>query len=165
MGFLKTPDAHLPPNWHCQSTVETAIFKPRLHDTTGCQPGWTTSLTQPVWMFVYTTQAVLQRVWQPVRQPVVSCKRGLRAYTVDKQAYFSVHWRLRNIVSFSYLLLIYQITQSNRSQPLNMPEVCYTSYLRPLRIGEEKRKKERKKKEEETTWRKYNGLPYSIGRP
>jgi len=32
-----------------------------------------------------------------------------------------------------------------------MPEVCYTSYLRPLRIGEEKRKKERKKKEEETT--------------
>jgi len=26
-------------------------------------------------------------------------------------------------------------------------------------------KKERKKKEEETTGQKYNGLPYSIGRP
>ena len=35
------------------------------------------------------------------------------------------------------------------------------SYLRPLRLGEEK--KERKKKEE-TGW-KYNGLPYYIGRP
>jgi len=26
-------------------------------------------------------------------------------------------------------------------------------------------KKERKKIEEETTWQKYNGLPYYIGRP
>jgi len=31
-------------------------------------------------------------------------------------------------------------------------------------IGEEKKKKERRKKEE-TTGQKYNGLPYSIGRP
>jgi len=34
--------------------------------------------------------------------------------------------------------------------------------LVPLRLGEEKRKKERKK---ETTRQKYNGLPYSMGRP
>jgi len=34
--------------------------------------------------------------------------------------------------------------------------------MRRLRIGEEKRKK---KKEEETTGVKYNGLPYSVGRP
>jgi len=43
-------------------------------------------------------------------------------------------------------------------------EVWQTSNLRRLRLGEEK-KKERKKKEEETTGQKYNGLPYSIGRP
>jgi len=36
-----------------------------------------------------------------------------------------------------------------------------TSNVRRLRIGEEKRKK----KKEETTGQKYNGLPYSIGRP
>jgi len=35
-----------------------------------------------------------------------------------------------------------------------------------LRLGEEKKKKERrKKKKEETKGRKYNGLPYYIGRP
>jgi len=33
-----------------------------------------------------------------------------------------------------------------------------------LRLGEEKKKIE-SKKEEETTGQKYNGLPYSIGRP
>jgi len=33
--------------------------------------------------------------------------------------------------------------------------------MRWLRLGEEKKKKE----EEETTGQKYNGLPYSIGRP
>jgi len=38
-------------------------------------------------------------------------------------------------------------------------EVWQTSNLRPLRLGKEK------KKEEETTEQKYNGLPYSIGRP
>jgi len=37
-----------------------------------------------------------------------------------------------------------------------------TSDLQPLRLGEEKQKKDRKK---ETTGQKYNGLPYSIGRP
>jgi len=41
-------------------------------------------------------------------------------------------------------------------------EVWQTSNLRRLRLGEE-RKKERKK--EVTTGQKYNGLPYSIGRP
>jgi len=40
-------------------------------------------------------------------------------------------------------------------------EVLQTSNLRRLRLGEEKRKE----KEEETTGQKYNGLPYSIGRP
>jgi len=40
-------------------------------------------------------------------------------------------------------------------------EVRQTSNLRRLRLGEEK--KERKK--EVTTGQKYNGLPYSIGRP
>ena len=47
-------------------------------------------------------------------------------------------------------------------------EVWQTSNLRRLRLGEEKKKKERKKerkKEEVTTGQKYNGLPYSIGRP
>jgi len=38
-------------------------------------------------------------------------------------------------------------------------EVWQTSNLRRLRLGEEKKKKE------ETTGQKYNGLPYSIGRP
>jgi len=41
-------------------------------------------------------------------------------------------------------------------------EVWQTSNLRPLRLGEE-RKERRKKKE--TAGQKYNGLPYSIGRP
>jgi len=41
-------------------------------------------------------------------------------------------------------------------------EVWQTSNLRRLRLGEEKEEEERKK---ETTWQKYNGLPYSIGRP
>ena len=38
-------------------------------------------------------------------------------------------------------------------------DVWQTSNLRQLRLGEEKRKKE------ETTGQKYNGLPYSTGRP
>jgi len=38
-----------------------------------------------------------------------------------------------------------------------------TSNLRQLRLGEERKKG--KKKEEETTGQKYNGLPYTIGRP
>jgi len=38
-------------------------------------------------------------------------------------------------------------------------EVWQTSSLRRLRLGEEKKKKE------VTTGQKYNGLPYSIGRP
>ena len=41
-------------------------------------------------------------------------------------------------------------------------EVWQTSSLRRLRLGEEKN---RRKKEEVTTGQKYNGLPYSIGRP
>jgi len=40
-------------------------------------------------------------------------------------------------------------------------EVWQTSKLCRLRLGEEKKKL----KEEETTGQKYNGLPYSIGRP
>jgi len=40
--------------------------------------------------------------------------------------------------------------------------VRQTSNLRRLRLGEEKKKKE---EEEETTKQKYNGLPYSTGRP
>ena len=40
-------------------------------------------------------------------------------------------------------------------------EVWQTSNLRWLRLGDAKKKKE----EEETTGQKYNGLPYSIGRP
>jgi len=49
-------------------------------------------------------------------------------------------------------------------------EVWQTSNLRRLRLGEEKKRKEKKKKkkkkkEEETKGQKYNGLPYSIGRP
>jgi len=39
----------------------------RLHDTSGCQTGWTTG-----WMFVYTMQPVVQPVWQPA----VLCTRG-----------------------------------------------------------------------------------------
>jgi len=56
-------------------------------------------------------------------------------------------------------------------------EVWQTSNLRRLTLGEEKRKRKKKKKKietkaakrrkkkEETTGQKYNGLPYSIGRP
>jgi len=45
-------------------------------------------------------------------------------------------------------------------------EVWQTSNLRRLRLGEEKRRRRKKKKEEEeTTGQKYNGLPYSLGRP
>jgi len=43
-------------------------------------------------------------------------------------------------------------------------EVWQTSNLRRLRLGEEK-KRRKKEEEEETTGQKYNGLPYSIGRP
>jgi len=41
--------------------------------------------------------------------------------------------------------------------------VWQTSNLQRLRLGEDK--KERRKKKEETIGQKYNGLPYSIGRP
>jgi len=45
-------------------------------------------------------------------------------------------------------------------------EVWQTSNLWWLRLGEEKkRKKEERKKKIEITGQKYNGLPYSIGRP
>jgi len=43
-------------------------------------------------------------------------------------------------------------------------EVWQTSNLRRLRLGE-KNKERTKKKKEETTGQKYDGLPYSIGRP
>jgi len=44
-------------------------------------------------------------------------------------------------------------------------EVWQISNLRPLRLGEEKKKEKERRKKEETTGQKYNGLPYSIGRP
>jgi len=44
-------------------------------------------------------------------------------------------------------------------------EVWYTSNLRRLRLGEEKTERKIEEEEEETTGQKYNGLPYSIGRP
>ena len=51
--------------------VRPSIFvKRRLHDTTGCQAGWTTGSTTG-WMFVYTMQPVLQLVVNPVEQQVV----------------------------------------------------------------------------------------------
>jgi len=40
-------------------------------------------------------------------------------------------------------------------------DVWQTFNLQRLRLGEEKKKEE----EEQTTGQKYNGLPYSIGRP
>jgi len=43
-------------------------------------------------------------------------------------------------------------------------EVWQTSNLRRLRLGEEN-KEEEEEEEEQTTAGKYNGLPYSIGRP
>jgi len=49
-----------------------------------------------------------------------------------------------------------------RTKATPCAEVWQTSNLRRLRLGEEK--KERRKKEV-TTGQKYNGLPYSIGRP
>ena len=55
-------------------------FDNRLHrvykHSTGCQTRLTTGLTTG-WMFVYTIQPVVKLVVQPLRQPVVSCKRGL----------------------------------------------------------------------------------------
>jgi len=44
-------------------------------------------------------------------------------------------------------------------------EVWQTSNLRRLRLGEEKKQERKKEEEEQTTARKYNGLPYYIGRP
>jgi len=57
-----------------------SVNRPRLHDTAGCQTGWTTG-----WMFVYTMQPVVQPVVQPVWQLVVSCKRGFRLCDVVSQ--------------------------------------------------------------------------------
>jgi len=45
-----------------------------------------------------------------------------------------------------------------RTEATPCVEVWQTSNLRRLKLGEEKKK-------EETTGQKYNGLPYSIGRP
>jgi len=56
--------------------LTTAVKQPAAsckQNSTGCQTGWTTGLTTG-WMFVYSMQPVIQPVWQPV----VSCKRGLR---------------------------------------------------------------------------------------
>jgi len=84
------------PRSHALSSLSRTL-KPRLHDTTCCQPrcqtgcttrlttGWTNSCSfntvVPVCggMFVYTIQPVVKPVVQPVVvwQPVVSCKRGL----------------------------------------------------------------------------------------
>ena len=54
--------------------------KPCLHDTTGCQSGWTTVLTTgwTTGCIVFTNiQPVVEPVVQPVCQLVVSCKRGI----------------------------------------------------------------------------------------
>ena len=53
--------------WNCH-----LHFKPRLHDTTGCQTGCETGFTTGC--IVYTNiQPVVKPVWQPVWQPAVSC--------------------------------------------------------------------------------------------
>jgi len=46
-------------------------------------------------------------------------------------------------------------------------EVWQTSTLRPLKLGEEKKKNKKEEEEEERNHRakKYNSLPYYIGRP
>jgi len=49
--------------------------------------------------------------------------------------------------------------------PHQVYKYMQTSNLRRLRLGEEKRKKIEDRKKIETTGQKYNGLPYSIGRP
>jgi len=77
-------------NYDRNSNRITLLLKPRLHDTNGCQTGWTTG-----WMFVYTMQPVVQPVVQPVWQPVVSCERGLTATEV------SVDLLLKGIISCS----------------------------------------------------------------
>ena len=58
---------------HCvRSAASQRLVKLRLHDKTGCQPGWKTGWTTG-WIFVYTMQPVVQPVWQPVGRPAVSC--------------------------------------------------------------------------------------------
>ena len=57
-----------------QFSLKTLISP--VHDTIGCQTGYTTGLTTG-WMSVYTTQPVVQPVDQPLGQPVASCKRGI----------------------------------------------------------------------------------------
>jgi len=54
-------------------------------------------------------------------------------------------------------------TSEIRTKATPCVEVWQTSNLLRLRLGEEK--KERRRKKEETTGQKYNGPPYSIGRP
>jgi len=50
----------------------SVTLRPRLHDTAGCQTGWTTGC------IVYTNiQPVVQPLARPVWQPVASCKLGL----------------------------------------------------------------------------------------
>jgi len=55
-----------------------------IHDTAGCQTSCQTGLTTS-WMYVYTMQPVVNPVWQPVLQQIVSCKRGLSEKAVCKQ--------------------------------------------------------------------------------
>jgi len=43
--------------------LKDELVKPRLHDTTDCQTGWTTG-----WMFVYAMQPVVQPIWQRVEE-------------------------------------------------------------------------------------------------
>jgi len=52
--------------------MQRMFVRPRLHDTTGCQTGWTPACI--VWTNI---QAVVQPVIQPVWQPVVSCNGAL----------------------------------------------------------------------------------------
>jgi len=79
----------------CQTGCQTGLTTGCIHDTVGCQTGCQTGLTTG-WMFVYTIQPVVEPVWQPVRQQVVSCKRGFTHTrllpTFRQQLYFFVKY-------------------------------------------------------------------------
>jgi len=71
-------------------------------------------------------------------------------------------WRfLRRVLSASRVLHVSDLHSKFALRPHHCVQVWQTSNLRPLKLCEEKRKK----KKEETTGQKYNGLPYSTGRP
>ena len=68
-----------------------------IHDTTGCQTGLTTGLTTGCIVYA-NIYPVVNPVWQPVSQQVVSCKRGLTEQSSTSNA--AIRWITLSIRPF-----------------------------------------------------------------